>query len=106
MQNPIPKFIKSSIISEKPGYLPEKLKTLTSSNHRKVFLLPTFCTHFLAFFIFANNSRSKQNKKIPDTLLWTLVGDVCKVSVKNIELEGIWSSSKFSIFQTKKTGFS
>ena len=32
MQNPIPKFRQSPIISEKPGYLSEKLKTLTSSN--------------------------------------------------------------------------
>ena len=28
MQNPIPKFKQSCIISEKPGYLSEKLKTL------------------------------------------------------------------------------
>ena len=37
MQNPIPKFRKSSIISEKPGYLSEKLKTLTNSNYNKVY---------------------------------------------------------------------
>ena len=28
MQNAIPKFRQSSFIFEKPGYLPEKLKTL------------------------------------------------------------------------------
>ena len=32
MQNPILKFRQSSFISEKPGYLSEKLKTSTSSN--------------------------------------------------------------------------
>ena len=32
MQNPIPNFRQSSIISEKLGYVTEKLKTLTSSN--------------------------------------------------------------------------
>ena len=37
MQNPIPKFRQGSIISEKPGYLSEKLKTLTSSNYDKVY---------------------------------------------------------------------
>ena len=36
IQNSIPKFRQSSIISEKPGYLFEKLKTLTSSNYQKV----------------------------------------------------------------------
>ena len=46
MQNSITKLRESSIISEKPGYLSEKLKTLTSSNyHRVVFfaeILHTF----------------------------------------------------------------
>ena len=32
----IPKFRQSSIISKKPGYLSEKLKTLTSSNYHEV----------------------------------------------------------------------
>ena len=36
MQNPIPISGQSSIISEKPGYLPEKLKTLRSSNYYRV----------------------------------------------------------------------
>ena len=35
MQNPLPKFKESSIISEKQGYLSEKLKTLTSSNYHR-----------------------------------------------------------------------
>ena len=37
MQNPILKFRQSSCISEKPGYLSEKFKTLTSSNYLKVY---------------------------------------------------------------------
>ena len=48
MQNTIQKLRQNSIVFEKPGILPEKLKTLTSSNY------PTFqyffaktCTHFL-----------------------------------------------------------
>ena len=100
MQNLIPKFRQSSIISEKPGYLSEKLKTLTTCDyHRvKIFLLK-FYTRFLLnnayktvfgiffillrswvinensfsdcvetrlFWIFANNSRSKPNKKNPE----------------------------------------
>ena len=34
--NPIPKSRQTSIISKKPGFLPEKLKTLTSSNYHRV----------------------------------------------------------------------
>ena len=36
MQNPKQNFRQSSIIFEKPGSLSEKLKTLTSSNYRRV----------------------------------------------------------------------
>ena len=36
MWNPIPKLRQSPIISEKPGYLSEKLKTVTSSNYHTV----------------------------------------------------------------------
>ena len=44
MQNPIQKFRQRSIVFEKPGILHKKLKTLTSSNYRKVkyFLLKLF----------------------------------------------------------------
>ena len=34
--NPIPQSRQTSIISKKPGFLPEKLKTLTSSNYHRV----------------------------------------------------------------------
>ena len=36
MQNLIPKFRESPIISKKPGNLTEKLKILTSSNYHRV----------------------------------------------------------------------
>ena len=36
MQNSTPNFTQGSIISEKPGYLSEKLKTLTRSNYNRV----------------------------------------------------------------------
>ena len=36
MQNSIQKFRQSSIVFEKPGILPENLKTLTSSNYPTV----------------------------------------------------------------------
>ena len=36
MQNPTLKIRQSSVISEKPGYLSEKLKALTSSNYHRV----------------------------------------------------------------------
>ena len=74
MQNAMQKFRQSSIVFEKPGILPENLKTLTGSNYPAVqyFLLkpwvicknkkrPGFYT--LVFYTFINNSRSKENKK-------------------------------------------
>ena len=94
MQNPIQKFRQSSIAFEKPDILSENLKTLTSSNNTLVqylslklltnvyksmcgiFLIfldlelfakikrPGFYT--LVFYIFINNSRSKQNLKNPE----------------------------------------
>ena len=36
MQNLIPKLRQTSIISKKPGFLCEKLKSLTSSNYHRV----------------------------------------------------------------------
>ena len=36
MQDPIPQFRQSPIISEKLGYFSEELKTLTSSNYHRV----------------------------------------------------------------------
>ena len=48
MQNPIPKLRQCSIISEKTGYLSEKLKTLSSSNYYKAqYFSLKFCTRFL-----------------------------------------------------------
>ena len=47
MQNQIPKLRHTVIISKKPGFLTEKLKTLTSFNtiEFNIFLLK-FCTRF------------------------------------------------------------
>ena len=62
------------------------------------------CLETRSFLIFANNSRSKQIKKkkshTPFCRHW-YVGNVCKVSAKNIELKGSSSSSKFSNFHKK-----
>ena len=44
MQNLIQKFRQSSIVFDKPGILPENLKTLTSSNYHKQF--KSFCWNF------------------------------------------------------------
>ena len=48
MQNPIPKLRQTSIISKKPGFLSEKLKTLRKFNyHRVSYFLLKLCTCFL-----------------------------------------------------------
>ena len=48
MQNPIPKLRQTSIISKKPGFLSEKLKTLRKFNyHRVSYFLLKLCTRFL-----------------------------------------------------------
>ena len=48
MQNLILKFRRSSIVFEKPGFLSENLKTLTSSNYPKVqYFLMKLRTRFL-----------------------------------------------------------
>ena len=48
MQNPKQKFRQSSIVFEKPGILPENLKTLTSSNYPTVqYFLVKLRTPFL-----------------------------------------------------------
>ena len=126
------KFGQGSIVFQKPGILSENVKTLTTSNYPRVqyfwlklrtrFLLTIVykkvCWNFLlyldlglfrkikkrpgfytlVFYTFINNSRSKENFKNPTHRLW-------KISAKNIKIYGSSSSSKFSIFQTKKPGF-
>ena len=107
MRNPIKKFRQKSIVFEKPGFLPEKLKTLTSSSYHRVqyfllklctrFLLTNFCktmfgvflfcldlelfakikkdlvpTHSFFTFLLITQDLSK-TRKIPNTLLWTLL---------------------------------
>ena len=39
MQNPIQKFRQSSIVFQKPGILPEKLKILASSNYHQTLII-------------------------------------------------------------------
>ena len=47
MQNPIQKSKESSIVLQEPGILPEKLRTLTSSNYCSLgYFLLKFCTRF------------------------------------------------------------
>ena len=54
------------------------------------------CAETRSFLTFANNSRSEQNRKIPNSILKTLVSKKRgKVSRKNINLYRSWSSSKF-----------
>ena len=57
----------------------------------------------LGLLVFANTSRSRQNKKNP-AHSFVEVGNMCDVSAKIIELWGIWSLSQFSNFQ-KNTWF-
>ena len=84
MQNTIQKFRQSPIAFEKPGILPENLKTLTNYPTVKYFLRK-LRAHFLltnvykrvvgfflkdlvsthSFLTLINNSRSKQNLKNP-----------------------------------------
>ena len=53
MQNTIQKFRQSSIISKKPGFLSENLKTLTSSNYPTVqYFLLKLRTRFLLTIVY------------------------------------------------------
>ena len=53
MQNPIQKFRQNSIIFEKPAFLSQKLKTLTSSNYHGVqYFSLKLCTRFLLINVY------------------------------------------------------
>ena len=68
MQNTIHKFRQSAIVFQKPGILSENLKTPYSSSFfgETLHTFPTYqCLQKDIWLIFANNSRSKQNKKTP-----------------------------------------
>ena len=53
MENPIQKFRQNFNAFEKPGTLPEKLKTLTSSKSHKVeYFLQKFCISFLRIDVY------------------------------------------------------
>ena len=66
---------------------------------------PGFYT--IPFYVFSNNSRSKQNKKYPEHPSMDIVKlKTCtkfilySYTYTKLKLCGIWSSSKFSVFQT------
>ena len=124
MQNSTQKFRQSSIAFEKPRIFSEKLKPLTSSNHHRVsYFLPKFCTSFLFTTVYervlvilfrswvicenekrpglsiTQNLRKIKKSQTPCCRHWQ-IGNVCKISAKNIKLFGSWSSGKFQIFQT------
>ena len=80
MQNPIEKFRQSSTVFRKPDILSENLKTFTSYNY------PTVC---LNLGIIKYTLLSRKRAKIQ----------------QNILNYGSWSSSKFSVFLSKKPGF-
>ena len=77
MQNVIQKFRQSSTVFEKPGILPEKLKTLTSSNYHRVDIFVEFLHRFPflltnvykrvfgIFFILFRSWVICQNQKMP-----------------------------------------
>ena len=68
---------------------------------------PGFYT--LVFYIFINNSRSKQNLKNPEHTLVDIIKQksCAKFQQKNIKLCGSWSLSKFFelVFSVKKPVF-
>ena len=63
MRNPIQKFRQHSTVLEKPGILPEKLKTLTSSNYHRVY-------YFLLKFLRAFPSQQILQKRVRDFSLF------------------------------------
>ena len=76
-QNSQLKLGQRSIISEKPGHLPEKLKTWRAPttiefnsfgwSFAHISYLPiSECVETKSFLILANNSRSKKKKKNPE----------------------------------------
>ena len=64
MQNPIPKLRQTSLISKKPGFLSENLKTLTGLVLFRSWVInksvKSECVETSSFLIFGNNSTSKQ----------------------------------------------
>ena len=51
MQNAIQKFRQSSIVFEKPGILPENLKTMTSSNYPTRYILTNVYKRMCGIFL-------------------------------------------------------
>ena len=127
LQNPIVKFRQISFISEKPGFFPEKSKTLTSPatielknfcwNFAHVSVLPMSTKRCSGLFLFCLDPQLLINLvsvsiQKPGLLLFWQITQVLnkikkilntllnlyKISTKNIKVFGSWSTSKFSIF--------
>ena len=104
------------------------LKTLSSSNYPTIqYFLLKLCSRFLLtnvykklcldlelfvkikkdlfLFLLITQDMNKIKKSWTPFFKYYYAENVCKISAKNIKFYGSWSSSKFSIFQTKKTGF-
>ena len=133
MQNPIQKFRQSSIVFKKPVILSElQLPYISIFFAETSRTLPTHqCLQnglrdffnfvqilsylqklkrpgfYMLFFIFLLVSQDLNKiKKITNTLSQTLLSRKCVQNFsKTIKLYVSWSSSKFSIFQTKRPGF-
>ena len=83
---------------------------LFTNVYRRVFRIFSFCLDLElfakvkkdlvsahSFFTFTNNSRSKQNKKIPNTLLQTLLSSICVQKILNFVVVGAHQS--FQLFR-------
>ena len=58
-------------------------------------------THSLFTLLLTTQDLNKIKENPTHPFYTLLVENMCKISAKNIKLCGSWSSSKFSIFQTK-----
>ena len=59
-------------------------------------------THLFFTLLLITQGLNKMKKSRTSFCRQIQVGNVCKISAENIKFFGSWSSSKFSIFQTKK----
>ena len=74
----------------------KKIKKIWFIHHHS-----TETTFFFFFYISINNSRYKQDKKYPTPFSkHRLVGNVCRITAKNIKFSGSWSSSESLIAHT------
>ena len=110
MQNPVQKFIQSSIVFQKPGIFPENLKTLTSSNYPTVqYFLLKICTHVpltnvykdlvsthsFCTLLLSTQDLNKIKKHSSSFCRHYYAENVCKISAKNIKFYGSWNYNQF-----------